>query len=280
VDADAALARKLMQEEEDLMLAQRLMQEEEQAAQVWRLSGWCKQKGFMPDLCSNCHSLAQRAPKDKCARFWTALKLALCLSRCACSIRCHVRLLWPLPYMQPHTPLLPKSTHMHCPPFPGAPLQVRQQAADRYKAEMQAEAAVAQAASSWRSSQRTSLQAPPNLMPPGYDPADTAPLQAQRMPPAAGAAGAGPAPQPPAQRAFNVGQAMAQMLLSMPMPMPMPRWSGRGSGGGRGGARRGLPANLMQMRDAVLGMQRAGLPPHLLFSDRDFTAGMCYVWVA
>lgn len=34
VDADAALARKLMQEEEDLMLAQRLMQEEEQAAQV------------------------------------------------------------------------------------------------------------------------------------------------------------------------------------------------------------------------------------------------------
>jgi hypothetical protein len=165
---------------------------------------------------------------------------------------------------------LPK-THLHCPPLPGAPLQVRQQAADRYQAEMQAEAAVAQAAGSWRSSQRAGLQAPPNLMPPGYDPAGTAPLQPQRMPPAAGAAGAGPVPQAPAQRAFNVGQAMAQMLLSMPMPMP--RWSGRGSGGGRGGARRGLPANLMQMRDAVLGMQRAGLPPHLLFSDRDFTAG-------
>jgi hypothetical protein len=61
---------------------------------------------------------------------------------------------------------------------------------------------------------------------------------------------------------------MAQVLLSMPMP----RWAARPSGGG-GGARRGLPASMVQMREAVLGMQRAGLPPHMLFSDRDFTAG-------
>lgn len=28
----------------------------------------------------------------------------------------------------------------------------------------------------------------------------------------------------------------------------------------------------MALREAMVGLQRAGLPPHLLFSDRDFTA--------
>jgi hypothetical protein len=34
----------------------------------------------------------------------------------------------------------------------------------------------------------------------------------------------------------------------------------------------GLPASLVALREAVVGMQRTGLPPQLLFSDRDFTA--------
>jgi hypothetical protein len=59
---------------------------------------------------------------------------------------------------------------------------------------------------------------------------------------------------------------MAQALLGMP------RFglAGAAAGGGRG---RGLPPHLQAMREAMLGMQRSGLPPHLLFSDRDFTAG-------
>eukprot|EP00775_Hariotina_reticulata_P002009 gene2009-2331_t len=48
--------------------------------------------------------------------------------------------------------------------------------------------------------------------------------------------------------------------------MPTP-WGGSG-----GGAGRGLPRAFTAVREALLGMQRAGLPPQLLFSDRDFTA--------
>jgi hypothetical protein len=44
---------------------------------------------------------------------------------------------------------------------------------------------------------------------------------------------------------------------------------GVGSGGFGVG---GLPASLAALREAVQGLQRSGLPPHLLFSDRDFTA--------
>lgn len=56
---------------------------------------------------------------------------------------------------------------------------------------------------------------------------------------------------------------MAQALLGMP------RFGGPGGGRGHG---RGLPPHLAAMREAMLGMQRSRLPPHLLFSDRDFTA--------
>jgi hypothetical protein len=56
---------------------------------------------------------------------------------------------------------------------------------------------------------------------------------------------------------------MAEALLNMPTP-----WGGSG-----GAAGRGLPRALTAVREALLGMQRAGLPPQLLFSDRDFTAG-------
>lgn len=66
--------------------------------------------------------------------------------------------------------------------------------------------------------------------------------------------------QQPHQHNPHWGMAMAHALLQLP------RW-----GGGRG---RGLPPGLSAMREAVLGMQAAGLPPHLLFSDRDFGAGM------
>ena len=109
-------------------------------------------------------------------------------------------------------------------------------------------------------------------MPPGYEPADAVGFQRPRdlvprdNPAAAGAARA-QQQQRQARPYADFGQAMAHMLLSMPMP----RAPGRASGGS--GARRGLPASLVQMREAVLGMQRAGLPPQLLFSDRDFTAG-------
>jgi hypothetical protein len=55
---------------------------------------------------------------------------------------------------------------------------------------------------------------------------------------------------------------------------------GGGGGGGRGGRhghgfggpQSGLPSSLVALREAVAGMQRTGLPPQLLFSDRDFTA--------
>lgn len=49
----------------------------------------------------------------------------------------------------------------------------------------------------------------------------------------------------------------------------------RGAGGGRGagGTAAANPlGQLMALREAVAGMQRTGLPPQLLFSDRDFTA--------
>jgi hypothetical protein len=49
------------------------------------------------------------------------------------------------------------------------------------------------------------------------------------------------------------------------------RWGAPG-GGGRGAGRE-LPTALRAVREAVMGMQRSGLPAHLLFSDRDFTAG-------
>lgn len=52
--------------------------------------------------------------------------------------------------------------------------------------------------------------------------------------------------------------------------------AGRGGGaarrGGGGPAPGGLPPPLAALRDAVAGMARSGLPPALLFSDRDFTA--------
>lgn len=148
-------------------------------------------------------------------------------------------------------------------------LQVRQSAAQRYQAEMQAAAAAAAAAAGIGHGGYRGLRLPPGYMPPGYDPADTVRVQPHNAGPGPAAPPAAGNMQPPgpAQRAYDVGQAMAQVLLSMPMP----RWPGRGAGGG--GARRDLPPGLAQMRDAVLGMQRAGLPPHLLFSDRDFTAG-------
>lgn len=121
-------------------------------------------------------------------------------------------------------------------------------------------------------------------MPPGYEAADNARYQrmnAQGAGPLAAGAGAQQQPQQPHQqpqqrqvRSYaDFGQAMAHMLLSMPAP----RFPGRPSGGSA--ARRGFPAHLVQMREAVLGMQRAGLPPHLLFSDRDFTAGESWWWV-
>ncbi|GBF92688.1 hypothetical protein Rsub_05057 [Raphidocelis subcapitata] len=47
---------------------------------------------------------------------------------------------------------------------------------------------------------------------------------------------------------------------------------GHGHGHGGGGPPAGLPPSLMALREAVVGMQRTGLPPQLLFSDRDFTA--------
>jgi hypothetical protein len=49
--------------------------------------------------------------------------------------------------------------------------------------------------------------------------------------------------------------------------------AGRRSSGGYGQGRGGVPQPLMALREAVVGLQRSGLPPHLLFSDRDFTAG-------
>ncbi|KIY99409.1 hypothetical protein MNEG_8552 [Monoraphidium neglectum] len=48
--------------------------------------------------------------------------------------------------------------------------------------------------------------------------------------------------------------------------------AGRRSSGGYGQGRGGVPQPLMALREAVVGLQRSGLPPHLLFSDRDFTA--------
>lgn len=53
-----------------------------------------------------------------------------------------------------------------------------------------------------------------------------------------------------------------------------------GGGGSASGGRHGhghghgfMPQSIMALREAVVGMQRTGLPPQLLFSDRDFTAG-------
>jgi hypothetical protein len=131
--------------------------------------------------------------------------------------------------------------------------------------------AAAAAAGRPREGGRIAFPTPPSFLFPGYEPADAARLQ--RPGPQAGRAQLqlpGPSHPQSAQRAFDAGQAMAHMLMSMPMP----RWR---ASGGSSGARRGLPASVVQMRDAVLGMQRAGLPPHLLFSDRDFTAGGCHV---
>jgi hypothetical protein len=72
---------------------------------------------------------------------------------------------------------------------------------------------------------------------------------------------------------------LASALLGLPLGLTGagtvlrgPR-SGGGNGGRGVGGREALSQGLRQMRDAMLGMQRAGLPPHLLFSDRDFTAG-------
>lgn len=66
-------------------------------------------------------------------------------------------------------------------------------------------------------------------------------------------------------RGHHWGFAMASALLAH-------RW--------QRDARRSVPAGLHALRDAVLGMQRAGLPPQLLFSDRDFTAGRCrHLWL-
>jgi hypothetical protein len=64
-----------------------------------------------------------------------------------------------------------------------------------------------------------------------------------------------------AHRHTNWGMAMAHALLQLP------RWGAAGAGRGRG-----LPPGLTAMREAMLGMQAAGLPPHMLFSDRDFGA--------
>lgn len=164
-------------------------------------------------------------------------------------------------------------TDKHCITFPATACssrfsQVRLAAANRYQAEMQAAAGAGH-----RSSSHQGARAIPPFLAPGYDLADTARAHAGNAlpaaPPAARAAAPGSMQPPgPVQRAYDVGQAMAQVLLSMPMP----RWAARPPGGS-GAARRGLPASLVQMREAVLGMQRAGLPPHMLFSDRDFTAG-------
>lgn len=114
------------------------------------------------------------------------------------------------------------------------------------------------------------------IMPLGYDPADTVLFQQQVQRRAlTGAAAAAPIrplqqQQHGQMRSYDFGQMMAQMLLSVPMGR-----AGRATGGQArsSAARRGLPAGLVHMREAVLGMQRAGLPPHMLFSDRDFTAG-------
>jgi hypothetical protein len=82
--------------------------------------------------------------------------------------------------------------------------------------------------------------------------------------------GAGTVPQfaPPP---FMLGALPPHLLFGGPN-------GGPGSGGGRRGAPHaqgpfGLPPSLMALREAVVGMQRTGLPPQLLFSDRDFTAG-------
>jgi hypothetical protein len=125
--------------------------------------------------------------------------------------------------------------------------------------------AAAAAAGRPRAGGRVAFQAPPSFQ--GYHAADAARMQAPGAPAGHTQLQQQGAPHQ-AQRAFDAGQAMAQVLLSMPMP----RWR---APGGSSGARRGLPAGLLQMREAVLGMQRVGLPPHLLFSDRDFTAGGC-----
>ncbi|KAI8471091.1 MAG: hypothetical protein J3K34DRAFT_418495, partial [Monoraphidium minutum] len=58
----------------------------------------------------------------------------------------------------------------------------------------------------------------------------------------------------------------------MPPPHMLFGGGGFGPGGGGGGRGGGMPPSLMALRDAVMGLQRTGLPPQLLFSDRDFTA--------
>jgi len=166
--------------------------------------------------------------------------------------------------------------------LPQARLRANRHELEALQAAVGMQAAAAGAPTARRGENRRAFKAPAMpIMPPGYDPADTVlfqqQLQRRALSGAAAAAAAAPIPPPPQQqqqhgqmRSYDFGQMMAQMLLSMPMGR-----AGRTTGGqaASSAARRGLPPSLVHMREAVIGMQRAGLPPHMLFSDRDFTAG-------